>query len=240
MGAPQMTGTIERASTAVIGRIVSIEAAAPLVSVVRVRPDDAFDWRAGQFAALRFPDFEIRNYSISNRPGEGEIEFHIRDNGGGVGAHVASTASVGDPVEIAGPFGSAYFRRRHGGPLLAIAGGTGLAPMKAIVEDALATGHAGDVHLYFGVRDEPDIYLEQHFIALTRAHLNFRFVTVLAEPGEPTGRRHGLVGAAVAADFQLLYGYQCYVAGPPAMVQACRDALRLKSVPAHDIFADDA
>lgn len=219
-------------------KVVGIEPATSAVTVVTIKPEGDFDWRAGQFAALTFPGFERRDYSIANRPGEGILEFHIRNSGAGVGAHCAGGLCVGDDVGLSGPFGSAFFRRGHGGPILAIAGGTGLAPVKAVVEDALASGFDKDIHLYFGVRDEPDIYLERHFIGLTQAHPNFRFVTVLAEPTTHSGRRRGNVMEAVAADFQLLYGYQCYVSGPSAMVAACRQGLKLKSVPPHDIFAD--
>ncbi len=233
-----MTDGAPSASAPLTARVISVEAATPAVSVVRVAVDGPFEWRAGQFATVCFDGFEPRDYSIANRPDDAGLEFHIRNGGSGVGAHVATALASGDPLTVSGPFGASFYRRMHGGPLLAVAGGTGLAPMKAIVEDALATGHDKDVHLYLGVRDEPDIYMERHFLAMTREHPNFRFVTVLAEPSVNTGRRRGLVGDAVAADFALLYGYQCYVAGPPAMVQACRQVLKLKSVPLHDIFAD--
>ena len=102
----------------------------------------------------------------------------------------------------------------------------------------MAANFDKDIHLYFGVKDEAEIYLERYFIGLTREHSNFRFVTVVSDMQDNSGRRRGMVGAAVAADFQLLYGYQIYVAGPPIMVQACRRMLKLKSVPDHDIFTD--
>jgi len=222
-------------------RVRSIDAASPEVRIVSLEPVDGplFDWRAGQYASFRIADLEPRDYSIANAPGQGVIELHIRRSGaGGVSDYICDGLKPGDSVDVQGAFGGAYFRARHDGPLLAVAGGTGLAPMKAIVEAALGGGMTRDVHLYFGVREETELYLERHFIELTHTYANFRFVTVISEPKENSGRRTGLVSDAVAADFQLLYGYQCYLAGPPVMVDACAGMLKLKSVPKHDIFAD--
>ncbi|MBO6948764.1 MAG: hypothetical protein JJ855_12365 [Rhodospirillales bacterium] len=225
----------------VMCRVAAVETASPDVRIIRIEPQsgELFDWRAGQYASFKICDQEARDYSIANAPGSGAIELHIRRSGaGGVSDFICDDLKPGDPVDVQGAFGGAYFRARHDGPLLAIAGGTGLAPMKAIVEAALAAGLKQDVHLYFGVRDETELYLERHFIKLTHDHPNFRFVTVISEPKENSGRRSGLVSEAVAADFQLLYGFQCYIAGPPVMVDASVKMLTLKSVPKHDIFAD--
>lgn len=222
-------------------RVRDIDAASPEVRIIRLESEgaDLFDWRAGQYASFRIGDLEPRDYSIANAPGEGVIELHIRRSGsGGVSDYICDALKPGDSVDVQGAFGGAYYRARHEGPILAIAGGTGLAPMKAIVEMALASGFKKDVHLYFGVREEAELYLERYFIEMTHTYPNFRFVTVISEPKENSGRRTGLVSQAVAADFQLLYGYQCYLAGPPVMVDACAGMLKLKSVPRHDIFAD--
>ncbi len=222
-------------------RVAAVDAASPEVRIVRIEAaeGDLFGWRAGQYASFKICDQEPRDYSIANAPGGGAIELHIRRSGaGGVSDFICDDLKPGDPVDVQGAFGGAFYRAKHGGPLLAIAGGTGLAPMKAIVEAALESGLKQDMHLYFGVRDESEIYLERHFIDLMRTHANFRFVPVISEPRENSGRRTGLVSDAVAADFQLLYGHQCYIAGPPVMVDASVHMLKLKSVPKHDIFAD--
>lgn len=211
------------------------------VCVLKITPTAgaAFDWRAGQYASFEFAGREPRDFSIANVSGAGLIEVHVRRSGsGGVSDAICDEVSIGDVVSVDGPFGAAYLREQHEGPIVAIAGGTGLAPMKSIVESALTSGFDKDIHLYFGVRDASEIYLERYFIGLTREHSNFRFVTVVADMNDDSGRRRGMVGDAVAADFQLLYGHQVYLAGPPAMVQSCRRMLKLKSVPNHDIFTD--
>ena len=222
-------------------RVAEVEQATPEVSILRLVGDDIdlFDWRAGQYASIQFGEFEPRNFSIANAPGENFIEMHIRRTGaGGLSDYICDELKSGEKIEVIGAYGSAFYRAKHDGPLLAVAGGTGLAPMKAIVEAALGDGLDKDVHLYFGVREEKEIYLERYFIELTHRYPNFRFVTVISEPSEQSGRRSGLVSDAVAADFQLLYGFQCYLAGPPPMVGASVQMLKLKSVPVYDIFTD--
>lgn len=222
-------------------RVAACETATPDVRILRLEPvgGPLFGWRAGQYVNVGIDGVAPRDFSIANPPGEGQLEIHVRRAGsGGLSDRLCEGTATGDEIDVRGPFGAAYWRDRHPGPILAIAGGTGLAPMKAICEAALAAGHNRDVHLYVGVRTEADIYLERHFIELQRRHPNFRYVAVVSEPAEPSGRRRGLVGQAVAADFQLLYGHQCYLAGPRAMVDACRTMLKLKGVPAHDVFCD--
>lgn len=230
-------------NAAISCRVVDAEQVTPEVRILKLASADlaAFTWRPGQYANFEFAGCEPRDFSIANTSESGEIELHIRQSGsGGVSDIICNDVTIGDPVTVDGPFGAAYFRERHDGPIVCIAGGTGLAPMKSVVEGALQKGFSKDIHLYFGVRDETEIYMERHFIGLTREHPNFRFITVVSNMKDTSGRRRGLVGEAVAADFQLLYGHQVYLAGPPAMVAACRKMLTLKSVPDHDIFTDIA
>jgi ferredoxin-NAD(P)+ reductase (naphthalene dioxygenase ferredoxin-specific) len=104
-------------------------------------------------------------------------------------------------------------------PLLAIAGGVGLAPVRSIVLTALAHDPQSPVHLYWGVRDEQDLYGADELCALAAGHAGFRVVFVLSAPSGPTRRRTGLVHEAVARDFAGLEQHVVFIAGPPAMVE---------------------
>jgi CDP-4-dehydro-6-deoxyglucose reductase/ferredoxin-NAD(P)+ reductase (naphthalene dioxygenase ferredoxin-specific) len=134
--------------------------------------------------------------------------------------------------------GSAWLRARHRGPILAVAGGSGLAPIKSIVETALAAGLRQPIHLYFGVRTEADIYLEERFTVLARTYPNLRFVPVVAEPAGATRRRTGLVHRVVMEDLPSLVGFKAYMAGPPPMVEAAIEAARAAGIDGADIHAD--
>ena len=198
-----------------------------------------YDFSAGQYASVAFPGLPARDYSMANRPGEPGLEFHIRLlPGGAVTPFVAGRLKIGDRIKVFGPHGTSYLRERHTGPILALAGGSGLAPIKSIVETALATGHRQPIQLYLGVRDERDLYLEAHFQALAAKHPNFRFIPVLSEPGAPTRRRTGFVHAAALQDIGDLDGMKAYIAGPPVMVEAATRELLARGLRRQDIHAD--
>jgi ferredoxin-NAD(P)+ reductase (naphthalene dioxygenase ferredoxin-specific) len=198
-----------------------------------------FDFSAGQYAALRVASLPARDFSMANRPDEPVLEFHVRHmTGGAVSRYVVRTLALGETVRLEGPYGSAHLREHHAGPILAIAGGSGLAPIKSIVETALRRGARQPIYLYFGVRDEHDLYLENHFSALAAAHPNLTFTPVLSDPQRPTTRRTGFVHEAVAADLGDIDGAKAYIAGPPVMVEAATAILVDAGLRRQDIYAD--
>ena len=219
--------------------------------ILRIRMDivtgGPFDFSAGQFASLEFPVAAgvSRDYSMANRPDEQQLEFHIRVMSGAnsVSGRVAGFLKAGDIVKVSGPLGTSYLRSQHGGAMLCIAGGSGLAPVKSIVETALLGGFTQPLHLYFGVRAERDVYFEAELADLQRRFASFHAHIVLSEPAAPAGatllpRRQGLVTDAVATDFSDLAGFKAYFAGPPAMVDAATALVRERGVPSRDIHAD--
>ena len=211
--------------------------------IVRLRlavPDGVdFAYTAGQYASLGFAGRPARDYSMASRPGGGLLEFHIRAmDDGEVSNFVRDEISEGDKVAVEGPYGAAYLREAHRGPILAIAGGSGLAPIKAIVETALEKDMPQPMFLYFGVRGERDVYLEEEFAKLAEAHERLNVQIVLSEPEGGTDRRTGFVHDAVAADFDDLDGCKAYLAGPPVMVEAATEMLEIRDMRSEDIHAD--
>lgn len=222
-------------------RVVGLEEATADIRVVRLEivTGGPFRFEAGQYARVTFGDQRPRDYSMASAPEAAGLEFHVRHaSTAGASAYVARQLRIGDGVWVEGPFGDAWLRRDHTGPILAVAGGSGLAPIKAIVEAAVAAGMRQPIDVYFGARDEADIYLEAHFRALARHHPRLRFEPVLSEPARPTHRRTGLVADAVAADLGDPRGLKAYLAGPPPMVEAARAMLRARGLADADIHAD--
>ena len=194
---------------------------------------------AGQYAKLVFPDIAEKYYSIASLPGDTGLEFHIRRAGEGSSSHfVLDELSVGDRVEVTAPMGKSYFREDHSGPVLCVAGGSGMAPIRCIVETALRDDPDRELHLYFGARDEPDIYLEERFLELAQKHAQFRFTPVLSAPAAETKRRTGFVHEAVASDIPSFDGWKAYLCGPPPMVNAMVDLLRHRGMSDEDVHAD--
>ena len=108
------------------------------------------------------------------------------------------------------------------------AAGTGEHPLRV----------AQPIRLYFGVRDERDLYLEAHFRALARHHPNLSFIPVLSAPRRATTRRTGFVHEAVRADHASFAGWKAYLAGPPVMVEAASAMLAACRMVREDIHAD--
>ena len=219
--------------------------------ILRLRMDivagGPFAFSAGQFASLEFPVAPgfVRDYSMANRADEKLLEFHIRilPAANSVSRRAAAALKPGDLVKVCGPLGTSYLRAQHAGPMLCIAGGSGLAPIKSIVETALEGGFGQPVHLYFGVRAERDVYFEAELAELQRRFPSFKAHIVLSEPGAQAAvsllpRRVGFVTAAVAADFSALAAFKTYFAGPPPMVDAATALARERGVGSRDIHAD--
>jgi CDP-4-dehydro-6-deoxyglucose reductase/ferredoxin-NAD(P)+ reductase (naphthalene dioxygenase ferredoxin-specific) len=222
-------------------KVVDVAAATHDIRVVRMEilSGGPFDFSAGQYASVQFPDLPPRDYSMANRPGDPLIEFHIRlMPGGAVTPYVSSQLKPGDTVKVSGPLGTSYLREKHTGPIVALAGGSGMAPIKSIVETALGHGLKQPIALYFGVRAERDLYLEDHFGALAARHANLSFIPVLSQPDGPTQRRTGFLADAVRSDFPSLDGTKAYLAGPPIMVETAVAALTELGVRRQDCHAD--
>lgn len=222
-------------------RVVEVAPLARATSLVRLMPqDDApFAFRPGQYASLGFPGQPPRDYSLASRPDAPHLDFHIRQVGRtGPSAYAQAALHAGDPVRLTGPFGQAYWREAHGGPMLLIGGGTGLAPMIAIAETALAAGADAPVHLYAGFQGEPDLYYEARFRDLQTRHSNLTVIYVLSAPEGTTARRTGFVHLAVAEDHADFAGFKAYLAGAPVMVEAAVSMLVARGLKPADIHAD--
>jgi ferredoxin-NAD(P)+ reductase (naphthalene dioxygenase ferredoxin-specific) len=205
-----------------------------------------FSFSPGQYASVEFPfaPGRPRDYSMANRPDDPQLEFHVREMpGGSVSGGIGKNLRHGDAVRVSGPFGSSYLRTNHSGPVIAIAGGSGLAPVRSILSTLRSQGLDNPVHVYFGARAERDVYAEAEMRSWVDHWPGSSGHVVLSAPGAAASaasrrRRFGLVTDAVAADFETLDGYKAYVAGPPAMVEAATALLVARGLPIRDIHAD--
>jgi ferredoxin-NAD(P)+ reductase (naphthalene dioxygenase ferredoxin-specific) len=207
---------------------------------LQLRPNRSLDFTAGQFVRLDFGTGLVRPYSMANAEGSEMLEFHLRRvPGGRVTGFAAEQLRCGDTVKVVGPLGTSYLRRTHQGPMLCIAGGTGLAPITSIVRTAASGPGAGPIHIYVGARTEADLYGIAALSELKRQYPTRLTVDIAvdARPSDPSVR-HGLITDIVAADLTSLARWKVYLAGPPPMVEAgTRLALRL-GAQRGDIHAD--
>lgn len=220
--------------------VVALDRMTHDILAIRLRLDNRENFRfaAGQYLSLTVPGAPSRNYSMASQPDEELVELHVRAvPGGRTSGLIHASLAASDRVRIEGPAGSAYLREAHEGPIVALAGGSGLAPIKSIVETALQAGMDQPIHIYFGARAERDLYLVEHFRALERQFANLTFVPVLSQAAAP-GWRSGFVTDALAEDHVTLPGGKAYVAGPPAMVESCLPVLARLGIAASDVHAD--
>jgi len=197
---------------------------------------------AGQYLDILLPEGKRRSFSIANSPQSGDrIELHIRNlEGGAFSGQLLGGVQEKSLLQIEAPFGQFYLREDSPHPLILIAGGTGFAPIKAIIEQAFALGVKRSMVLYWGVRAVRDLYLARLPEAWLREQPNFRFIPVLSqpEPGDTWSGRTGLVHQAVLADYKNFSAFDVYSAGPPAMVKATHDALIARGLPPSQFFSD--
>jgi len=197
-----------------------------------------YAFSAGQYAQVEFGPGLSRHYSMANTPAEAELVFQIRRMAGGKTSNfVADHLKAGEGVRVSGPLGVSYLRDRHSGPVLLVAGGSGLAPVESILRTLLARGHGAPIQLYFGVRGERDLYHLELLDRLAAQHPNFSRQVVLSEE-QAGNRRRGLVHQAVAADIGDFSGYKAYLAGPPPMVEAATAMLLERGLAPRDVHAD--
>jgi len=223
-------------------RIVDMDDVHPHIRIfqARLENDGGMVFQAGQYVWLTFEGCEPRPYSIASTPAEpGQLTFHVLDmGGGGTSQHACTDMKQGEPVIIEGPHGKSYLRGTNT-PILLIAGGVGIVPALSIIDTALKTRMTAPIALYWGVKTENDLYLDQHFRALARRHENFRYIPVFSDLTESGGPfRVGLVGEEAAKDFDDLSGYHAYLAGPKIMVMETAPLLQDKGIKRENIFSD--
>jgi CDP-4-dehydro-6-deoxyglucose reductase len=146
-------------------------------------------------------------------------------------------------LRFEGPLGTFFLREDSDKPIVLVAGGTGFAPIKGVIEHALyhKIDAARPMVLYWGVRAKQDLYLPALPERWQQESSNFTFVPVLSEPapGDEWTGRTGFVHQAVLDDFADLSGHQVYACGGPAMIDIARKTFtETRGLPPEEFFAD--
>ncbi len=192
---------------------------------------------AGQYIDILLRDGRRRSFSLANAPHDDAfLELHIRHiEGGEFTSEVFDKMKVKDILRIEGPHGGFYLREESDRPIIFMAGGTGFAPVKAMIEHALASGMSRPMHLYWGARAREDLYMHDLAAGWAARYPHIQYTPVLAEPqaGDDWQGAIGFVHQAILADYPDLSGHEIYAAGPPAMVYAGKDVF-----PAHGLMLE--
>jgi CDP-4-dehydro-6-deoxyglucose reductase len=197
---------------------------------------------AGQYIDILLSGNLRRSFSLSTSPLSDELlQLHIRHVPGGFfTGHVFTKMQEKDLLRFQGPFGMFFLREDSDRPAILVAGGTGFAPIKGILEYAFTKGVTRPLHLYWGVRAKRDLYLHELPQAWAREHGNFKFTPVLSEtrPEDHWDGRQGWVHEAVAADYPDLSRHEVYASGPPPMIDALKPTVKKHGLPEDRLYYD--
>jgi NAD(P)H-flavin reductase/hemoglobin-like flavoprotein len=245
MAATMMDGAREAARTQPAwwwAEIVAHERRAEDIAVLTVRTDRPYDYRAGQFASIETPyrPLSWRTYSMATGPSpDGLVEFHVRTVGGGfVSGPLVWRAKVGDELKLGAPMGDLAIDKQSRRDVLCVAGGTGLAPIKAVIDEMTQWNTARQVTLFFGVRRANELY---DLAALDRiAGLNpwLRVVPCVSDDPNFSGERGNLPD--VVARHGRWEEHDVIVCGSPAMTRATLRTLRDLGVAEERLMYDGA
>ncbi|MFI9307746.1 globin domain-containing protein [Streptomyces triculaminicus] len=219
--------------------IVSHESRTPDIAVVTVRPDRPYSFRAGQYTSLETPWWPRvwRNYSFSCAPRpDGLLSFHVKAvPAGWVSRALVHRARPGDVIRLGPPTGSMTVDHGSDNGLLCLGGGTGIAPIKALVEDVARHGRSRPVDVFYGARRNDDLYDIDTMLRLQKSH---RWLMV--RPVISDGPTLGLSGQLpqVVRKYGPWNAYDAYLSGPPGMIRSGVDTLVGIGMPADRIRHD--
>ena len=227
------------------------------------------EFLAGQYLDILLKDNKRRSFSLANAPQDDEfLELHIRHVPDGLfSTQVFTSMKERDLLRFQGPLGTFFLRaddakgdatlgivergqrkaqspRMPGAaesrPIILVAGGTGFAPIKSIIEDAIGRGEARPMHLYWGARARRDLYRHALAESWRASYSSFRYTPVLSAPAADdqwTGRT-GWVHEAVVADHPDLSGFEVYASGPPAMIHALQKVVKRHGLAEDRLYYD--
>ncbi|NWF26783.1 flavohemoprotein [Streptomyces sp. PKU-EA00015] len=209
--------------------VVSHELRTPDIAIITVRPDQPYKFLAGQYTSLETPWWPRiwRHYSFAGAPRpDGLLSFHVKAvPAGWVSNALVHHARPGDVLRLGPPAGSMTVDHTTDNGLLCLGGGTGIAPIKALVEDVATHGERRTVEVFYGARSDHDLYDIDTMLRLQQTHPWLSVRPVVDDRAEfPSAVRDlGRYGP--------WHGFDAYLSGPPGMIRSGVHALRGIGIP---------
>lgn len=223
--------------------VVGLDDIAEDVRRLTVELDRDLNFNAGQYLKFAVPGKEAdRTWSIATPPTETRtLEFHVQRVPGGLATDgwVFKDLTVGDVIDVSGPYGRFVLKPGDDRPAIFVAGGTGLAPITSMLVHGLRNGeYEGEMVLYQGARTQNRLYDIDFFRALEEEFEQFTYRPCLSEE-TVEGFGSGLVTDVIAEEQASLSGWSGYLCGPPLMVEAALKTLMGKRLFPRDIYRED-
>lgn len=222
-------------------KVISVDHLNADVAVIKLKPDVALEYNAGQFINLFKDELTARCYSLASVPAlDDELIIHVRHVPNGlVSGWLFSELKSGDDISISEASGECFYVAGNAQQnILLVATGTGLAPLYGIIRDALKNGHQGRLRLYHGNNTVESFYLVSALRELAKTHENFSYVACISDGEVPPSYVSGMVLDAALADNPNLAGWRIFLCGNPNMVNAAKQKTFFAGASMRDIFAD--
>ncbi|WP_439609723.1 2Fe-2S iron-sulfur cluster-binding protein [Hydrogenophaga sp.] len=229
------------APTRLRATVEEVCAMGPDVTRLRLRlPDDAgLVYLPGQYMNVQLEGGRHRSFSMASKPGGNSVDFHVRRIPGGVftDRQLASLCG-GSALEVELPLGNFRLHAEDYRPLVMVATGTGLAPIKSMLESLMGDDDCPPVSLYWGMRTEADLYLHDEIQGWAEHLYEFQYVPVLSRASDSWTGRRGYVQDAVLADLPDLSEHAIYLCGSPHMIADAKQAFLARGASMDHLYAD--
>ncbi len=207
-------------------RVESMDLYTPQVMCLRLKLPRAarLPFLAGQYVDILLPGGKRRAFSIASPPSQEDfIELHVKHvAGGGFTGHVFDDMQPKEILRLQGPLGTFFVRRSSQRPMIMMGGGTGFAPLKAMIEELIEAEDTRPIKLYWGVSQASDLYASELIDQWQQERPNLSFCPVLTDPEPGWEGESGFVHEAVIRSHPDLSAFDIYMSGPPAMVRSAR------------------
>jgi len=232
---------VHSAPTVLDAVVQELRPLAPDVQLLRLAlpQDHGVVYQPGQYLNIRLEDGGHRSFSMANPPAGTAVELQIRRiEGGRFTDRVLAGLRAGDRLQVEMPHGAFYYRERDYQPMVFAATGTGLAPIKAILESLLDNDDCPPSRLYWGMRSQRDLYLLDEIAAWSGRLYEFEFIPVLSRPAAGWQGRTGYVQDAILQDLPDLSEHALYLCGSPNMIQDAKTRFTQAGANPDRIYAD--
>ncbi|WP_371917053.1 globin domain-containing protein [Streptomyces sp. IMTB 2501] len=215
--------------------VVTHDLRTPDVAILTVRPDQPYPFLAGQYTSIETPWWPRvwRHYSFASAPrSDGLLTFHVKAvPAGWVSNALVHRARPGDVIRLGPPTGSMTVDHTTDSGLLCLGGGTGIAPIKALVEDVAEHGARRPVEVFYGARTDHDLYEIDTMLRLQQRNSWLSVRAIIDQQAR-------LQLPEALRDYGPWNEYDAYLSGPPGMIRSSVDMLRGFGIPSNRIRHD--
>ncbi len=202
-----------------------------------------FNFIAGQYIDILLKDGQRRSFSLANLPQHAKehgLELHIRNVvDGHFTPRVFDSMKERDLLRFEGPFGSYVLQSEADTPIIMIAGGTGFSPIKGLIENAMERNPDQNIHLFWGARDEQDLYLDDLVRQWLDSRPSLKYTPVLSESTSASWQgEKGFVHEAVCRAYERFGQFDVYASGPPVMIDCVRNSLQERGMDTKRFYFD--